>query len=116
MLTKYQIYLVEKESSDVIFSSLFNSYNSAKENMLDFISDYCKKRNKLYKVVTKEEFEKLKLSNKADANLFVRMKGNEALIYYMHTISGRVYNSYSLEKYERIGINELLYALMKRLL
>ena len=102
----YIIYLSIKEDGNVIFSSPYSSFNSAKQNIESFLNEYAEKRGKKVIYKTKDEFEKLKLVKRPDDVFYVRKKNSEAVIYYRQTVTGTFYNSFIVEKYGRIGINE----------
>lgn len=101
----YVIYLNLKEGS-VIFSSPFSSFSQSKENINNLIEDYAKKISKSVKYVSKEELEKLKISKKLEDFLYVRKKDSSAIIYCANISTGTFYNSYNLEKYAHVGIND----------
>jgi hypothetical protein len=106
-MLRYILYLNLKE--EVLFhNELFLSFNNAKEEIDSFFDDYAKKRGKKIVFLSKEELEKLKLVKKPEDFFYIRKKQSEATIYSRITIPGTFYNSYSIEKYGNIGINEFL--------
>ena len=108
MLRKYVIYLSIKETCDTEFSLTYNSFNSAKDNIDNFLSQVFEKRNKKYKQISKEEQEKLKYCKNLEDLFYVRRKNSEAIIYFVSIIPGTFYNGYSIEKYGKIGIAEFI--------
>jgi len=107
MNTFYVIYINMKEGT-VIFSALFSSFSQAKNNIDDFLAEYAKKINKPISFLSKDELEKLKISKKIDDNLYIRKKDSNAIIYFRNTLTGTFYNTYSLQKYAHLGINEFI--------
>lgn len=105
MLQKFVIYFSLKESGDVLFSPIYSSFNHAKDSMNSFLEDYFKRMGKKVFFVTKEEFEKNK---KPENGFYVRKKNSEAVIYRSIVSVGTFYNTYSMEKYGKLGINEFL--------
>lgn len=108
MQTKYIIYLSLKESCEVEFSSLYNSYNSAKEDMNSFLNSCIEKRGKKIKLVSKEELTKIKLVKHPEDCIYVKRKTSEAVLYSVHTIVGIFYNAYNISKFAKSGITEIL--------
>lgn len=106
MLRKYVIYFGLKETCDVYFSSMYSSFNEAKNNIDNFLENYAKKRGKKIINVSKEELEKIKLNKRPEDCFYVRRKNSEAIIYYVNILSGTFYNSYYIEKYGKVNINE----------
>jgi len=109
MLQKYIIYFSLKESCDVYFSPMYSSFNNARERIDDFLENYAKKRGKKLINVTKEELEKLKLTKKPENCFYVRRKNSEAIVYHVNISEGTFYNSYSIEKFGKVNINEFLF-------
>tara|TARA_R110001599_G_scaffold218081_1_gene416351 strand:+ start:138 stop:716 length:579 start_codon:yes stop_codon:yes gene_type:complete len=107
MLQKYFIYFSLKEECNVYFSSTYSTFNEAKHNIENFLKDYAHTRGKSVIYVTKEELEKVKVPEKA---YYVRRKNSEAIVYNFETNIGRFYNTYTLTKYGKIGINEILFS------
>ena len=108
MQTKYIIYLSLKESCEVEFSSLYNSYNLAKEDMNSFLNSCIEKRGKKMKLVSKEELTKVKLVKHPEDCIYAKRKTSEAILYSVHTIVGTFYNSYNISKFAKSGITEIL--------
>ena len=109
MLQKYIIYFSLKESCDVYFSPMYSSFNIAREQIDDFLENYAKKRGKKLINVTKEELEKLKLTKKPENCFYVRRKNSETIVYHVNISEGTFYNSYSIEKFGKVNINEFLF-------
>ena len=107
MLQKYFIYFSTKEECNVYFSSTYPTFNKAKDNIENFLEDYAKTRGKSVIYVTKEELEKVKVPKKA---YYVRRKNSEAVVYNFETNLGTFYNTYTLTKYGKIGIHEILFS------
>ena len=106
MKTFYVIYLNLREDGNVIFSSPFSSFNSAKDNIENFLNDYSSKMGKKLISISKDELEKLKNSKNFEDCLYVRKKNSEATIYYRNVLTGYFRNTYLLSRYGNIGINE----------
>lgn len=106
----YVIYLSLREDGNVLFSSFFSSFNDAKGNIDYFLKDYLDKRGKSFKIISKEDFEKVKLEKIPEDCIFVRRKNSEATLYYRSTVTGTFYNSYTIERFGKIGINEFSYS------
>ena len=102
----YVIYLSVKEDATVVFSPIFSSFNKAKENIDIFLKDYAEKRGKSISFLSKEELEKLKLNKKPDDCFYIRKKTTEATVYFRNTLHGTWYNSFSIDRYGKLGINE----------
>ena len=102
----YVIYFCVKNSCDVEFGIPHMQYSSAKEGIDDFLSKYAEKRGKKLKYVGKEEFEKIKLLKRPEDCFYIRKKNSEAVVYNVNISIGTIYNSYSIEKYGKIGIAE----------
>lgn len=107
MLQKYFLYFSLKEECNVYFSSTYSTFNEAKHNIENFLKDYAHTRGQSVIYVTKEELEKVKVPEKA---YYVRRKNSEAIVYNFETNIGRFYNTYTLTKYGKIGINEILFS------
>jgi len=110
MLRKYAIYLSLKETCDVYFSSTYSSFNEAKNHIDSFLENYAKKRGKKTIMVSKEELEKLKHQKTFEDCLYIRRKNSEAVVYYVNILEGRFYNSYSIEKFGKVGVNEFTFS------
>jgi hypothetical protein len=106
MNRNYVIYFCMKETCDVEFSLPYNSFNSAKDKIDEFLSEFCKKRGKTVKFVSKDEFEKIRLLKRPDDCLYVRRKNSEAVVYNVNVLTGTFYNTYNIEKYGKVGISE----------
>ena len=104
MLRKYVIYFSLKETCDVYFSPMYSSFNEAKNNIDSFLENFAKKRGKKTINVSKEELEKL--NKKSEDCFYVRRKNSEAIVYNVNVSSGYFINSYTVEKYGRVNINE----------
>lgn len=113
MLQKYVIYFSLKDTCDVTFSPMFSSFNSAKESIKTFVDKYANDRGKKTIVVSKEELEKLKSVKIPEDCLYVRRKNSEAIVYHVSVSTGRIYNSYSLEKLGKVGITEFIIPFQK---
>ena len=109
MLQKYIIYFSLRESCDVHFSQMFSSFNMAKQNIDSFLEDFAKKRGKKVVNVSKEELEKMKTCKKPEDCFYVRRKNSEAIVYKVNISQGTFYNSYYLEKYGKLNINEFIF-------
>jgi len=109
MLQKYIIYFTLKDTCDVIFSPMFSSFNSAKDGIKNFIHTYAEDRGKKVIMISKEELEKLKMSKKPEDCIYIRKKNSQAIVYGVNISEGRIYNSYSLEKLGKVGINEFMF-------
>jgi hypothetical protein len=109
MLQKYIIYFTIKETCDVYFSQPYSTFNKAKDNIDKFLEDHAKNRGKKVINLSKEELEKLKLSKKPEDCFYVRRKNSEAIVYNIVTSYGTFYNSYSVEKFGKINITEILF-------
>ena len=109
MLQKYIIYFSLRESCDVYFSQMYSTFNSAKENIDVFLENYAEKRGKKIIITSKEELESLKLSKKCEDCFYVRRKNSEAIVYNVNVSQGTFYNSYSIEKYGKVNINEFIF-------
>jgi hypothetical protein len=108
MNRNYVIYFCIKDSCDVEFSLPYNSFNSAKDKIDDFLSVFANKRGKHTKIVSKDEFEKIKLLKRPENYFYVRRKNSEAVVYFVNILSGTFYNTYTIEKYGKVGIAEFL--------
>ena len=108
MQTKYIIYLSLKESCEVEFSSLYNSYNLAKEDMNSFLNSCIEKRGKKMKLVSKEELTKVKFVKHPEDCIYAKRKTSEAVLYSVNTIVGTFYNAYNIGKFGKSGITEIL--------
>jgi len=106
MNRNYVIYFCMKESCDVEFSLPYDSFNSAKNKIEEFITEFSKRRGKTVKFVSKDEFEKIKTMKRPEICLYVRKKNSEAIVYGVNVSTGTFYNTYSIEKYGKIGIAE----------
>jgi hypothetical protein len=106
MKTLYVIYLSLVEDGNVIFSSPFSTFNSAKDNIEIFLNDYGQKIGKKCVSVSKEELEKLKVDKMLEDCFYVRRKNSEATIYYRNVLAGYFRNTFLLNRYGKIGINE----------
>ena len=111
----YVIYLSLMGDGNVLFSSLYSSFNKAKENIDSFLKDYGEKRSKKVITISKEELEALKLNKKPDDCIYVRRKNSEASLYFRNTLHGTFYNSYSIERYGKVGISEFSLPFIKDL-
>ena len=109
MLQKYIIYFSLKESCDVYFSPMYSSFNKAKQEIDNFLKDFAKKRGKKVIIVSKDELEKLKVSKKPEDCFYVRRKNSQAVVYNVNISQGAFYNSYSIEKYGKINVNEFIF-------
>jgi hypothetical protein len=108
-MLKFALYLSTREDGNVIFhNELFSSFNVAKKEMDNFLLEITKKRSKKVIEIEKEEFEKLKISGKIEDAFYIRKKNSQILIYSRGILPGRIYNSYGLNKFGKIGINEFL--------
>lgn len=107
MLQKYVVYFTLKDC-DIYFSSVYSTFNEAKNNIDSFIDNFAKERGKRVIMVTKEELEKLK---PVENCLYVRRKKSEAVIYKLNVSTGTFYNSYKLIKMGKVGINEFVFKL-----
>ncbi len=72
------------------------------------LENLASKNGKKILEISKEEFEKLKILGKYEDVFYVRRKSSEILIYSQNVIEGRIYNTYTLNKFGKIGINEFL--------
>ena len=108
MQTRYIVYLSLKDSCEVEFSGLYNSYNSAKEEMNLFLNSCVEKRGGKMKLVLKEELEKLKLVKHPENCIYVKRKTSEAILYSVITSVGTFYNTYNISKFGKSGITEIL--------
>lgn len=106
MNRNYLIYFCMKETCDVEFSLPYNSFNSAKDGMENFLNEFSKKRGKNIKFVSKEEFEKIRSLKKPEDCFYVRKKNSEAVIYTVNVLQGTFYNSFYIEKYGKVSIGE----------
>lgn len=102
----YVIYLCLRDDGNVIFSSPYPSFTKAKENIDSFLNEYADKRSKKVVFLSKDEMEILKTNKKPEDSLFVRKKNSDATVYFRNTLTGTFYNSYSIERYGKVGINE----------
>lgn len=102
----YVIYLCLRDDGNVVFSSPYSSFTKAKENIDSFLEDYAEKRSKRVVSISKDELETLKLNKKPEDHFFVRKKNSDATVYSRNTLTGTFYNSYSIVRYGKIGINE----------
>lgn len=102
----YVIYFSLRDDGNVVFSTPYTSFTKAKENIDSFLNDYAEKRSKKTVFLTKDELEKLKLEKKPEDSFFVRKKNSDATVYSRNTLTGTFYNSYTIERYGKIGINE----------
>jgi hypothetical protein len=108
-MLKFALYLNIKEDGEVLFhNELFSSFNVAKEKMEEFLEEFAKKRGKKVVEITKEDFEKLKNSKKIEDVFYIRKKNSEIIIYSRGVLPGTFYNSYTLEKFGKISVNEFL--------
>lgn len=102
----YIIYLSLSEEGDVLFSTPFSSFNLAKENVITFLENHASELGKDISFLSKEEFAKLKLEKTPEDRFYVRKKNSSGTIYKRVTAIGRIFNSYSIEKYGKLGIAE----------
>lgn len=107
MTNRYILYLTNLNECDTVFSPSYCSLNTAKENMDAFLAKHAEKRGKRIEYISKEQFEVLKVSKKLDDFLYIKKKGNEATLYHRQTYVGRIYNTFSLEKYGKLAITEI---------
>lgn len=111
-MLKFALYLNIREDGNVLFhNELFSSFNVAKEQMENFLDNFAKKRGKKLVEISKQEFEKLKVSRKLEDVWYIRKKNSEIIIYSRNVLSGRFYDSHSIEKFGKVGINEFLVSL-----
>ncbi len=108
MEMRYIIYLSLKDSCEVEFSTLYNSYNAAKEEMNSFLSSSIEKRGGKMKLVSKPELEKLKVTKHPENFVYVKRKTSEAVLYSVITATGTFYNTYNISKFGKSGITEIL--------
>ena len=97
------IYLTSLETGDVIFSKPFNSFTGAKAYMNEFLSTTYTN----LKYVTKEELDKIKIEKCPEDLKYARKKDSHATIYIRVTSTGRIYNTYTIEKFARVNIGEI---------
>jgi len=107
-MIKFALYLITFQDGEVLFhDKLFSSFNTAKKKMDIFLEEFSKKRGKKTIEISKDDLEKLK-SKKPEDHFYIRKKKSEIIIYSRIILTGRIYNSYSIEKFGKIGINEFL--------
>ena len=103
----YLIYLCRSDSCEVKFSHVYDSYNAAKWGVEEFVKNWSEKEGKAMKVVSKGELEKIKLLRKPENAFYVKKKVSESVLYKVITIPGMIYNSYRIEKFGKVNIEEI---------
>lgn len=103
----YLIYLCRNDSCEVIFSHVYDSYGEAKGGLDEFVKNWSEKEGKTMKIVNKPELEKIKLLRKPENLFYVKKKVAENVLYKVVTIPGRIYNSYRIEKFGKVNIEEI---------
>ena len=103
----YLIYLCRSDSCEVKFSHVYDSYGEAKWGLDEFVTKWSEKEGKTMKIVTKPELEKIKLLRKPENIFYVKKKVAENVLYKVVTIPGRIYNSYRIEKFGKVNIEEI---------
>lgn len=106
MLNQYVLYLTDRNSGDVILSRAFSSFGLAKDNIDDFLKSSADKLGKKLQIVSKDVLGNLKSDSKPGDFLYAVKKENSVTLFHRITCRGRFFNSYSIEKYGKIGINE----------
>jgi hypothetical protein len=103
----YIIYLCRRDSCEVKFSHMYNSYGEAKCGVEDFLEKWAEKEGKTMKIVSKIELEKIKTLRKPEMLFYVKKKVSESVLYKIVTIPGMIYNSYRIEKFGKVHIEEI---------
>ena len=103
----YIIYLCRSDSCEVKFSHVYDSYNAAKWGVEEFVKNWSEREGKATKVVSKTELEKIKLLRKPENAFYVKKKVSESVLYKVITIPGMIYNSYRIEKFGKVNIEEI---------
>lgn len=109
----YLIYLCRSDSCEVKFSHVYDTYNAAKWGFDDFVSKWAEKEGKTIKIVNKTELEKIKLKRKPENVYYVKKKVAENVLYKVVTNPGMIYNSYRIEKFGKVNIEEISYETVK---
>lgn len=102
MKSFYVVYLTTDK--DVIFSQPYSSFTVAKENIETFLNSTL--NTKKVTIVSKDDLEKIKANKLPEDLFYVRKKISQATVYFRNTLTGRIYNSYSIEKYAKLNIQE----------
>lgn len=106
MLNQYVLYLTDRKSGDVILSKAYSSFGIAKENIDLFLKESAEKLGKKIQIVSKDVLGNIKADSKPADFLYAVKKENSVSLYHRVTSRGRIFNSFSIEKYGKIGINE----------
>ena len=107
----YIIYLCRRDSCEVKFSHVYDSYNAAKWGLEEFVTKWSEGEGKTVKIVSKSELEKIKLLRKPENAFYVKKKVAESTLYKVVTIPGMIYNSYRIEKFGKVNIEEISHEL-----
>jgi hypothetical protein len=74
---------------------------------VEFLEGWAKKQEKVLKIVSKDELNKLKTVRKPENHFYVKKKVAESILYKVVTIPGTFYNSYRIEKFGKVNIEEI---------
>ena len=99
----YVIYLALLDDGNVLFSDPFPTFNHARDSISTFLNEHGKQICKKVVDVSKDDFAQLKKVKQPEDCIYVRKNSS---LYYRKTHPGTIYNSYSIERYGKVGVTE----------